>query len=45
LILDDFDITDFDLLSGAATSMDGIKSWMEVAYWRHKDFSFSTFCT
>lgn len=41
----DLGILDFDVFSGLATSMDGINSWMEVAYWRHRAFSFSIFCT
>jgi hypothetical protein len=28
----DLDFLDFDVFSELATSMDGIKSWMEVAY-------------
>ena len=45
LLVLDLDFPAFDVFSELATSMDGIKSWMEVAYWRHKAFSFSTFCT
>uniref|UniRef100_A0A0A9DH70 Uncharacterized protein n=1 Tax=Arundo donax TaxID=35708 RepID=A0A0A9DH70_ARUDO len=44
LFILDLDFPDFDAFSGLATSMDGMRSWMEVAYWRHKAFSFSTFC-